>query len=54
MSREREGEMKSIDVTVVDRCEGCKLTDIDLSRDMFGKLAPEELGRVSVKWEWLN
>lgn len=35
-----------MDVTVVDRCTGCKATDVDLSLRMFEILADEEQGRV--------
>ncbi|KAK2733731.1 hypothetical protein FQN57_001958 [Myotisia sp. PD_48] len=45
---------KSVDVTVVDRCVGCKPTDIDVSRSVFNKLALAEQGRVLVEWAWLD
>ncbi len=51
---ERDGKMKSIDVTVVDRCEGCEPADLDLSPGMFDKLAARYLGRVNAEWEWLE
>lgn len=51
---DRDGKLKSIDVTVVDRCVGCKATDIDLSPGMFDKLAPAEEGRVVGTWAWLD
>jgi len=35
-----------VDVTVVDRCTGCKETDVDLSLKMFETLADEAQGRV--------
>lgn len=50
----RDGTTKSVDVTVVDRCTGCKATDIDLSPGMFRKLAAEDEGRVVGTWAWLN
>ncbi|KAL1956167.1 hypothetical protein VTO42DRAFT_7602 [Malbranchea cinnamomea] len=48
----REG--KSVDVTVVDRCVGCKPTDIDVSRGVFERLAMLDQGRVLVEWAWLD
>ncbi|WEW61386.1 hypothetical protein PRK78_006876 [Emydomyces testavorans] len=45
---------RSVDVTVVDRCVGCKPTDIDVSMGVFQKLASIEQGRVNVEWAWLN
>lgn len=45
---------KSIDLTVVDRCTGCKATDIDTTRSVFGQLANIDQGRVSVSWSWLE
>lgn len=47
------GEERSVDLTVVDRCTGCQPTDIDTSLSAFEKLAPMELGRVTVSWAWL-
>ncbi|KAH8600944.1 RlpA-like double-psi beta-barrel-protein domain-containing protein-containing protein [Bisporella sp. PMI_857] len=48
------GGNSSIDVTVVDRCVGCKATDIDLSIKMFTTLADEAVGRTTASWAWLN
>lgn len=48
----REG--KSIDLTVVDRCTGCKPTDIDTTRSVFTDLANIDDGRVDVEWSWLE
>ncbi|KAK2814656.1 hypothetical protein FQN49_008119 [Arthroderma sp. PD_2] len=45
---------KSVDVTVVDRCVGCKPTDIDVSIAVFEKLALVDQGRVDVEWAWLD
>ncbi|KAF5845281.1 hypothetical protein GGP41_002871 [Bipolaris sorokiniana] len=50
---ERTGKDASIDVTVIDRCTGCKATDLDVSPAMFKKLADPDLGRVTVEWTWL-
>ena len=44
----------SVDVTVVDRCTGCKLYDLDFSPGAFHKMADESLGRVDVTWAFLN
>ncbi|KAF7953616.1 uncharacterized protein EAE97_001015 [Botrytis byssoidea] len=43
----------TIDVTVVDRCVGCKAEDLDLSITGFEKLALEAEGRVTGSWAWL-
>ncbi|OCL09272.1 hypothetical protein AOQ84DRAFT_397478 [Glonium stellatum] len=51
--RNDNGAMKSVDLTVVDRCTGCQPNDLDVSPGMFAKLANPDLGRVSVTWVWL-
>ncbi|KAM3152515.1 hypothetical protein ABEW05_007115 [Botrytis cinerea] len=43
----------TVDVTVVDRCVGCKAEDLDLSTTVFEKLALEAEGRVTGSWAWL-
>ena len=48
------GGERSVDLTVVDRCVGCKETDIDVSLSVFEKLADVDLGRVLVTWSWLD
>jgi hypothetical protein len=45
-----KGGNHSVDVEVVDRCVGCKATDLDLSLKMFTTLADESLGRVVGSW----
>jgi hypothetical protein len=45
---------RSVDVEVVDRCVGCKATDLDLSLAMFDDLAEEAQGRVVGSWAWLD
>ncbi|GAM88284.1 hypothetical protein ANO11243_063170 [Dothideomycetidae sp. 11243] len=45
---------RSVDLTVVDRCVGCKATDIDVTLSAFTELAPEADGRVKVTWAWLS
>lgn len=44
----------SVDVKVVDRCVGCKETDLDVSEAVFGEVADLGLGRVVVEWSWLE
>ncbi|EJT78380.1 hypothetical protein GGTG_03481 [Gaeumannomyces tritici R3-111a-1] len=44
---------KSVDVTLRDRCAGCKKGDVDLSPAAFKKLAPLGNGRVKGSWKWL-
>ncbi|OCK82062.1 hypothetical protein K432DRAFT_415616 [Lepidopterella palustris CBS 459.81] len=51
--RNDNGVMKSIDLTVVDRCTGCQPDDLDVSPAMFAELADPALGRVKVTWAWL-
>jgi hypothetical protein len=55
-TRHREGVSGnvSVDVTVVDRCTGCKVYDLDFSPSAFDKMADEALGRVDVTWEFLD
>ena len=43
-----------MDVEVVDKCEGCAATDLDLSLAMFDSLAEEAQGRVVGSWSWLS
>lgn len=45
---------KSVDLTVVDRCTGCKPTDIDTTRGVFADMAIIDEGRVDVEWSWLE
>ena len=51
---ERLNAMRSIDLSVVDRCVGCQPTDIDVSPGAFAKLADPDRGRVLVTWAWLG
>ena len=48
----RNGE--SVDVKIVDRCVGCKVTDLDVTEGVFKKVADLDQGRVSVEWSWLE
>jgi len=43
---------RSIQVQIVDRCEGCEEGDIDLTPAAFAALADMSLGRTSVSWEF--
>jgi hypothetical protein len=43
---------KSIQVKIVDRCEGCAFGDIDLTPAAFAALADMSLGRTSVSWQF--
>jgi len=45
---------KSIVATVVDRCAGCGLYQVDLSPGAFGMLAPLEIGYLTqgLTWQW--
>lgn len=45
---------KSVTVTVVDRCGGCKKGDVDLSPHAFSKLADPSVGRMRVKWKFIT
>ncbi|KAH6847738.1 RlpA-like double-psi beta-barrel-protein domain-containing protein-containing protein [Chaetomium sp. MPI-CAGE-AT-0009] len=44
---------KSVDVTVVDRCEACNSGDLDLSPAAFQALADLSLGVIQGTWEWI-
>ncbi|KAL6716162.1 hypothetical protein ACLMJK_005728 [Lecanora helva] len=44
---------KSLDLKVVDRCVGCKPTDLDVTPGAFKRLANPDLGRVVMSWAWL-
>ncbi|THU78610.1 hypothetical protein K435DRAFT_876449 [Dendrothele bispora CBS 962.96] len=44
---------KSVTVTVVDRCEGCKGYDLDFSPTAFDHLASRNLGRIQgISWKF--
>jgi hypothetical protein len=44
---------KSVDVTITDRCVGCKITDLDFSPSAFSEIADQSVGRISgMKWHW--
>ena len=44
----------TVDVTIVDRCTGCKPYDLDFSPGAFERMADQALGRVDVTWAFLN
>ena len=50
----RLGGDVTVDLTVVDRCVGCKATDLDMTEDTFSELADVALGRVTGQWSWLD
>lgn len=43
----------SVEVTVVDRCEGCAYNDLDFSPSAFDLIADHALGRIDITWEWV-
>ncbi|KAF7534938.1 hypothetical protein G7Z17_g13289 [Cylindrodendrum hubeiense] len=44
----------TVDVAVVDRCEGCAYSDLDLSPAAFNQAVGElGLGRKTGTWEWI-
>lgn len=45
-------EGNHVEVTVVDRCEGCKYNDLDFSPSAFSQLANQDLGRIDITWNW--
>ncbi|KAK5107761.1 hypothetical protein LTR62_000685 [Meristemomyces frigidus] len=51
---EEFGQVRSVDLKVVDRCTGCQPDDLDTSLGAFEKLAPQASGRVGVTWAWLQ
>lgn len=51
---EQAGAQRSVDLTVTDRCVGCKATDIDTTTPVFDSLADHDKGRVVTNWAWLD
>jgi len=49
----RAGRTDAVEVTVVDRCTGCKPQDLDFSPAAFARVAEEWEGRVAVEWAWV-
>ena len=54
IQREFDGALRSVDVTVADRCVGCAASDLDVAPVAFSQLALQEQGRVFCTWAWLN
>lgn len=44
---------KTVKVTVVDKCMGCKRGDIDLSPAAFNKLNDPSIGRFPCEWTFV-
>ncbi|KAK9506989.1 hypothetical protein O3M35_008827 [Rhynocoris fuscipes] len=44
---------KQVEVTVVDKCQACKMNDIDVSPSVFQQLKPLSAGRTHVKWQFV-
>ncbi|KAI5777980.1 RlpA-like double-psi beta-barrel-protein domain-containing protein-containing protein [Geopyxis carbonaria] len=49
----RAGRRGAVEVTVVDRCTGCRPEDVDMSIAAFEIVAEEVEGRVGVEWAWV-
>lgn len=45
---------KTIQVKVVDSCESCDSTHLDLSPSAFSALADQDLGVIDIQWEWAS
>lgn len=47
-------EGKSVDLTIVDRCVGCAMYDIDMTPSAFSQIADQARGRISgVTWSFI-
>jgi hypothetical protein len=44
---------KSVVVTLVDRCTGCQVDDLDFSPHAYNVLGKPEEGRIKITWVWL-
>lgn len=42
----------SVDCTVVDRCTGCAMWDLDMTPTAFQQLAPLGAGRIQIEWDF--
>lgn len=45
--------LKSVVVTVWDKCEGCGVNDVDVSPAAFERLKPKTVGRFKVVWGFI-
>ncbi|PBK66769.1 hypothetical protein ARMSODRAFT_939053 [Armillaria solidipes] len=43
---------KFVDATIGDLCPGCGINGIDLSSSAFQELAPLDVGRIQVTWNY--
>jgi hypothetical protein len=44
---------KSVDLVITDRCEACKITDLDMAPSAFDELADPSVGRIhGMTWTW--
>ncbi|KAJ6098815.1 hypothetical protein N7467_000350 [Penicillium canescens] len=43
---------RTVEATVVDRCEGCKENDIDVTPSLFQQFGNLDRGRMDVVWWW--
>ncbi|MCI0570147.1 MAG: hypothetical protein L0Y66_05295 [Myxococcaceae bacterium] len=50
---EVEGPKGTARVRIADLCPGCKVGDLDLSREAFARVAPLGKGRVPVRWRFV-
>ncbi|CAG8510920.1 7807_t:CDS:2 [Paraglomus brasilianum] len=48
------GPKGSVIITLVDRCEGCKPGDLDLSPKAFKKIASLSDGRIQITWNFAD
>ena len=44
------GPQGEVTVRIVDSCPGCKVGDLDLSKEAFAKIAALSVGRVKITW----
>jgi expansin (peptidoglycan-binding protein) len=44
------GPAGEVTVRIVDQCPGCKVGDLDLSKEAFAKISPLAAGRVKIAW----
>lgn len=45
--------LKSVIVTIMDKCKHCKENDINVSPSAFEKLKPKAVGRTKVVWDFI-